>query len=148
MVKTPKHKWGLGIRYLEQMNEALGATMVWRMVTGSNDLWKEVIRKKYIRNPKSKILNYPWEGKGTSIRILCKSPLNMIQSNFYWIPGNDKKIKIWTDRILGHPLSSVHDLEDTSKWDGDNGILTLFDLSTWDQNGNWKGWRMIHPPEH
>ena len=76
MVKTPKHKWGLGIRDLEQMNEALGATMVWRMVTRSNDLWKEVIRKKYIRNPKSKILNYPWEGREPP-SSLCAKPLSI-----------------------------------------------------------------------
>ena len=29
-----------------------------------------------------------------------------------------------------------------------SGILTLYDLSTWDQNGNWNGWRTLHPPEH
>ena len=72
----------------------------------------------------------------------------MIQINFYWILGNGKKIKIWADRILGHPpLSFVLPLEYISKWELDSGILTLYDLSTWDQNGNWNGWRMLHPLE-
>ena len=107
-VKVPKHKGGLGIRDPEKMNKALGAKLVCRMTTGSKDRWKEVIREKYIRRPSSKILSHPWEGKGTSIWKLCKSSFKLIQTSFYWIPGNGKKIKIWDDIILGRPpLSSV-----------------------------------------
>ena len=45
VVKTPKLNGGLGIRDPEQMNKALGAKLVWRMVFGSRDWWKEVIKK-------------------------------------------------------------------------------------------------------
>ena len=48
VVKAPKFNGGLGIRDLEQMNKALGAKLVWRMVTGNRDWWKEVIKKIYI----------------------------------------------------------------------------------------------------
>ena len=65
-IKAPKDKGGLGIRDPEQMNKDLGAKLVWRMATGVKDWWKEVIRKKYIRRPRSKILNNSWDGKGTS----------------------------------------------------------------------------------
>ena len=46
------------------------------------------------------------------------------------------------------PLSSFPELEELSEWACDNGITSLFDLSSWNQNGRWKGWRSIHPPEH
>ena len=69
-VKAPKHKGGLGIRDPEQMNKALSAKLVWRLATGKKDWWKEVIRKKYIRKPKSKILSNSWEGMGTSFWLL------------------------------------------------------------------------------
>ena len=106
IVKAPKQKGGLGIRNPEQMNKALGAKLVWRLATGKNYWWKEVIRKKYIKRPRSKILNCSWDGKGTSIWLLCKALLNLIQTNYYWILGNGKKIKIWEHSILGHPLLS------------------------------------------
>ena len=67
VVKTPKLNEGLGIRVPEQMNKALGAKLVWRMVSGSKDWWKEVIGKKYIRKPHSTVIYHTWDGQGTSI---------------------------------------------------------------------------------
>ena len=46
------------------------------------------------------------------------------------------------------PLSSFFELEELSKWAYDNGTTFFCDLSSWDQNGRWNGWRTIHPPEH
>ena len=123
--------------------------MVWRLATGNRDWWKEVIRKIYIMKPCSTILSHPWEGQGTSIWQLCKTSLKLIQTDFYWTPGNGKKIKVWDDRILGNPpLSSLPSIENLSKWAIDNGFLTLFNLSTSDWQGNWNGWEVLHPPEH
>ena len=100
-VKRPKSKGGLGIRDPEQMNKALGEKFIWRLATGKKEWWKEVIRKKYIKSPISKILDSLWMGKGTSFCLMCKSSINIIHSNYYWIPGNGKKIKVWEDNILG-----------------------------------------------
>ena len=100
-VKKPKCRGGLGIKDLEQMNKALGAKLIWRMVTGSKEWWKEVIRKKYIKNPISKMLDGEWTGKGTSLWQLCKASFILIQLQSYWISGNGKKIKVWESRILG-----------------------------------------------
>ena len=95
--------------------------------------WKEVIRKKYIRKPRSTILSHPWDKQGTSIWQLCKSSLKLIQTEYYWSPGNGKKIKVWGDIVLGNPpLYSLLHMEDLSKWAIDNGLVTLYDLSTWD----------------
>ena len=116
------------------MNKALGAKLVWRMVSRTRDWWKEVIRKIYLRKPCSTILSHPWDGQDTSIWQLCKSSLKIIKNDYYWIPGNGKKIKVWGDRVLGNPpLSSLLHMEDLSKWANDNGLVTLYDLSTWDR---------------
>ena len=37
VVKAPKLNGGLGIKDPEQMNKALGAKLVWRMVSGTRD---------------------------------------------------------------------------------------------------------------
>ena len=50
---------------------------------------------------------------------------------------------------MGHSsLSSFLDLGELSEWAHDICIISLFDLSSWNQNGIWIGCRAIHPPEH
>ena len=66
-VKRAKNQGGLGIRDQEQMSKAMGAKMICRLVTGRKEWWKEVIRKKYIRRPRSKMLDSAWTGKGTTL---------------------------------------------------------------------------------
>ena len=83
------------------MNKALGVKLIWRLAIGKREWWKEIIRKKYIKRPRSKILDSAWTGKGTSFWKLCKASLNIIQSDYYWIPGNGKKINVWNCNILG-----------------------------------------------
>ena len=112
-VKNPKCRGGLGIRDPKQMNKSLGAKLIWRLVTSDKEWWKEVVRKKYIKRPKPKMLDGEWIGKGSSLWQLCKASFNLIQSHFYWIPGNGKKIKVWESRILGQPpLSSLPGIND------------------------------------
>ena len=131
------------------MNKALGTKLIWRLATDKKEWWKEVIRKKYIRRPRSKILTCPWTGKGTLLWLLCKASLNLIQSNYYWILGNKKKIKVWENTILGQPsLSSLSGMRELSEWARSIDISTLFNLSSWNPKGSWNGWKDFHPPEH
>ena len=148
-VKRPKFQGGLGIRDPELMCKAMGAKLVWRLVTGKKEWWKEVIRKKYIKRPRSKLLDRAWTGKGTSLWQLCKASLSVILENSYWILGNGKKINVWTNSILGQlPRSSLPDLPPLSDWARDHGIISLFDLSCWDSQGRWSGWKHLSPPAH
>ena len=39
-------------------------------------------------------------------------------------------------------------MEDLSNWAIDNGLVTLYDLSTWDRKGDWTGWKLLQPPDH
>ena len=118
------------------MNKALGAKLIWRLVEGKKEWWKEVIRKKYIKRPRSKILDSLWIGKGTSLWLLCKASINLIQSNYYWIPGNGKKLKVWESSILGQPtIISLPGMVELAEWARNFGIHTLHDLSLWNSKG-------------
>ena len=131
------------------MNKALGEKLIWRLVTGKKEWWKEVIRKKYIKRPRSKILDSLWIGKGTSLQLLCKASINLIHSNYYWIPGNGKKFKVWESSILGRPtLTLLPGMVELAEWACSFGIHTLHDLSLWNQKGCQIGWKKFHPPVH
>ena len=39
-------------------------------------------------------------------------------------------------------------MEDLSKLAINNGLVTLYDPSTWDQKGDWTGWKFLQPPDH
>ena len=109
---------------------------------------KEVLRKKYIKKPRTKMLDGEWKGKGTTLWQLCKATINIIKENCYWIPGNGKKINIWNRSILGHPpRSTIPGLGSFSEWLSAQDILSLFDLSRWDEDGQWIGWKDISPPD-
>ena len=76
------------------MNKAQGSNMVWRLISREKDWWKEVIRKKYIKKPRSKCMDSTWDGKGTSIWSIYKLSIGLIKDNLYWIHGNGRKINI------------------------------------------------------
>ena len=103
IVKCAKSQGGLGIRNPELVSKAMGAKLIWRLITGRKEWWKEVIRKKYIKNSRSKMLDGEWKGKGTPLWQLCKASFNTIKEGCYWIPGNGKRINVWNNSILGQP---------------------------------------------
>ena len=75
--------------------------------------------------------------------------LTLVQSESYWVLGNGKKIKFWSDRILGNPsISSLPHMDELSNWEIGNGLVTLYDLSSWDRKGKWIGWKLLQPPDH
>ena len=39
-------------------------------------------------------------------------------------------------------------MEDLSNWAISNGLVTRYDLSTWDRKGKWTGWKLLQPPDH
>ena len=82
-VLEEKSNGGLGIKDLGRMNQAQGAKLVWRIITGSKDWWIEAIRKKYIKRKKSRLLDLPWVGKGTTIWNQCKNYVGLIKDNLY-----------------------------------------------------------------
>ena len=94
MIKRVKSQGGLGIRDSELMSKAMGAKLIWRLISGKKEWWKEVLRKKYIKKPRSKMLDGEWKGKGTTMWQLCKASLNTIVEYCFWIPSNGKRINV------------------------------------------------------
>ena len=75
------------------------------------------------------MLDGEWTGKGSSLWQLCKASFSLIQSYFYWIPENGKKIKVWESRILRQPpLSSLPGINDLAEWARSSGYHTLHNL--------------------
>ena len=148
-VKKPKNQGGTGIRDPEHMGKAMGAKLVWRLISGRKEWWKEVIRKKYIKRPRSQMITNSWEGHGTNLWQLCKVSFNLVKEDLYWIPGNGRKINLWESKILGQPPRlTLQDQNLLAEWAYEQGISTLYDISVWDAKGIWAGWKELSPPVH
>ena len=67
---------------------------------------------------------------GSPIWDLCKKAAYIIQDNIYWIAGNDKRIKIWHDRLDSNsPSNFCQKLNELKVWFDCNNINTLYDIS-------------------
>ena len=95
------------------MDMALGAKIIWRLVTGEREWWKLAMGMNYFgRMNLSRIENLNWEGKGSQMWQLCKATANRILDNLGRYLGNGKKIKILEDKIMGSdPLEEQQDLQ-------------------------------------
>lgn len=102
IVRAPKNRWGLGIKGPTLMNIAMGAKLIWRLITSKLDWWKKIIWKKYLQgNWKRCIESIVENQKGSHIWRLIKSVAPLIQSKLTLIPGDGKQISIWEDSIMG-----------------------------------------------
>ena len=78
------------------MNLALGAKILWRIVSSEKGWWKEVLRKMYRKGARKICVDaYPLTGKGSPIWSLFKKAAHIIKNHLHWSPGNGKQIKIW-----------------------------------------------------
>jgi ribonuclease HI len=140
-VTAPKWAGGLGLRKLEIMNKACLCKLSWKLQTGSNDFWCNVLRSKYSRNDvmSSRIIK-------TSDSSLWKALENvkpMLEKASIWSIGNGRCIDAWNETWI----------DDSMVMDQLTTILNhlrgkkLFELV--DERGNWD-WNILHDwvPEH
>jgi hypothetical protein len=60
-----------------------------------------------------------------------------------WIPGNRKKISIWNNYVLRNPpLASEPDLLNIRAWMQEQGLVSLWDISTWSVDESWLNWQI------
>jgi hypothetical protein len=75
------------------------------MVTGNSTWSKQALWKKYISRSRLQCLDKSLKVvKGSPLFSLCSKALTFFSQALTWSPGNGKKIRIWEDSILGHPL--------------------------------------------
>jgi hypothetical protein len=92
----------LGIKDPMLMNMAVRAKLIRRSVTGKYDWWKQVLDSKYMEGPRKRSFDKPLNNPvGSPIWKLLQASQTIMQSQLTWIPGNRKKIQLWTDSLKG-----------------------------------------------
>jgi ribonuclease HI len=141
---------GLNFKKTRVQNLALGAKLLWKMVTGKPSWSKLALWRKYFRGPRDRSLEFPCkETKSSPIFALCKKALPHFSPHLTWVPKNGKKIRIWTDSIMGDPpLEHRQDLLCLKNWMDSQNIVTLSDISIWgeDRLQSWQGWGVPNRP--
>lgn len=85
MVRFPKNSGGIGIKDIHLMNLALGAKIVWRLLTGLRDWWKHAMGMKYFGKLNIEIVEQlKWEGQGSSFWKPCTTVAYIITGNKRW----------------------------------------------------------------
>lgn len=86
--------------------------------------------------------------KGTLIWNLCHRGIKFCQNHLYCIPGNEENTMMWQDNIMGQsPLSKNEAIKEIRNFLMQQGILTLVDISTWDDSRKWRNWEIPGVPE-
>ena len=146
-IQKPRAEGGLQVRSLASQNLALGAKLLWHLISGKDCWSKQVLRKKYFPGSRKRCLDStPQHRNGSPVFKLCIKALPSFKKRLYWIPGNGKTIRIWEDPILGDtPLGHCQEVRNIKRWLLENGTTTLWDLSAW-ENSNWIGWNLGNLP--
>jgi hypothetical protein len=93
--------------------------------------------------------NTPDPQPGSQIWKLIRVVIPFFKEHLSWIPGNGKMIRLWQDPILGVDLNSCEaEIGDLKRWLIDEHKSTLYDISTWNENGSWKEWNLGGVPAH
>jgi hypothetical protein len=141
---------GLNFKNTRTQNLALGAKLLWKMITGKATWSKRALWRKYFRGSQDRSLELPCkELKSSPIFALCKKVLPLFTPHLTWVPKNGRKIRIWTDSIMGDPsLDQRQELQGLKSWMDSQNILTLSDISVWGEERPhlWQGWAVPNRP--
>ena len=86
---------GLQLRDLKFQNLAWGAKLLWNLVDQNPSWSSKVIWNKYFKGSRLRCLDsIPNINQGSPISSLCKNALPRFKKDLYWIPDNDKLIKL------------------------------------------------------
>ena len=141
---------GLQICDLKFHNLALGSKLLWNLIGNSNSWSSQVLRRKYLLGSRLRCLdNVLIVSKDSSIFNLCQKVLPLFRHDLTWIPGNDKKIRIWKDSIMENsPLASTPGIWNFWTWMETQGLETLWAISSWNIEPpfNWENWNISNFP--
>ena len=122
--------------------------MKWRIITGGKEWWKKMLCRKYMTTNRKRCVEEVNLGKaGSPIWKLIWASVPLIQTRLNWDPGNGKNIKLWEDNYSESGiLSKIPSLNRFKHWLSLEGRDTLYDISNWHPNGNWKNWNLGEVP--
>lgn len=148
-LKRPIAEGGLQIRDPQQANLALGCKLLWQLITEPKHPISQPLNLKYLQNQSIASFNPALSPRGTQAWRLCCKGIEFFRTHLYKIPGNDKNILMWRDRIMGHPpLSAINEIADLRAWLSSKGIRKIEDIAEWDNKGNWQCWTLPNIPTH
>ena len=115
-VRETKEHGGYRIRDPSIMNLSLRVKIIWRLVSGRYDWWKNVLHNNYFFVGRLWCINGVIKNtKNLSILKVIKYATPLICDKLMWILGNRKLISIWIDNIMGNEpleknieLTSLH----------------------------------------
>jgi hypothetical protein len=141
VVKKSMAEGGLQIRDPALVNLALGGKLLWKLIHEPTHLVSVTLRAKYRPNKTLSNLQNDSTISCTQVWKLCCKSSNFFNKSVYRIPGNGKCTHLWHDRIMGRePLAENVDITDLRDWMERAGVNSLYDLSKWDEHGDWAGW--------
>jgi hypothetical protein len=148
-IKQPRENGGLSIRDPMLVNLSMGAKILWNLVSGKNDWWKQAIKKKYLLGDRLRCLDQINSlSRGSPVGKLLSASIPLIQKQLTWIPGNGRKILIKEDSIMGkQPLWTHMNLRPLIIWLDRQGKKCIADISSWNmETGDWIGWNLTNTP--
>jgi hypothetical protein len=149
-VSKPVMEGGLSLKNIKVQNLALGAKLLWHIISGNPAWCKEALWKKYFNGPRRRsVEQQPTDQIGSPIFNLCRKVRDQFASHLTWVPGNGKQIKIWNDSIQGDPpLEWNQNLHRLKAWMEEQNLKTLFDISAWGagRHKQWQGWTVSNLP--
>ena len=81
--------------------------------------------------------------KGSITWNLCRKCFEFFTQYLYRIPGNDRHIFLWNDKITGNDsLNYVIYINEIKKWLINKGIYKLSVIISWDKSCNWDSWSL------
>jgi hypothetical protein len=141
---------GLNFKNTRIQNLALGVKLLWKMITDKTTWSKSALCRKYFRGSRDRSLELPCkELKSSPIFALCKKVLPHFTPHLTWVSKNGRKIRIWTDSIMGDPpLDQRQELQGLKSWMDSQNILTLSNISVWGEERPhlWQGWAVPNRP--
>lgn len=148
-VKKPLDEGGLQIKDPSLVNLALGSKILWKMHNEPSHPVSATLRSKYTTRDELRNLRLDHSVNSTLLWKLCLKSSKIFNSKIYRIPGNGKKTSIWNDRIMGRDaIKENEEIAGLIEWLTATGKTSLFDISEWDQQGDWAGWAIPAPPAH
>eukprot|EP00253_Pinus_taeda_P010169 PITA_10169 len=145
-VLKPMMEGGLNFKNLVHQNIAMGDKLIWRLIAPKLGWAQTVLWRKYFKGARLRCLDGPLPQENTSFGKLCSKVVPLIQSKSYWIPGNGRKINLWTDQVMDkEPIGESPKLKALNDWMVAAGKTKLWDISIWDDT-QWACWSLPELP--
>lgn len=99
-ISKPLLEGGLHFKNLNHQNIAMGAKIIWKIIVPKPGWVQVALWKKYFSGKRKRYLDTPIQQSNSPFLKLFAKVASLIIEHSFWIPGNEKSIKIWTDRIM------------------------------------------------